>query len=224
MVNATHSEIQQAEAQDYARYDRIWQRVAPAMNPYPAVRASAAAVPTMAEQAHIAPAAVPAVQESMPNAAAAKAELSLPGAQADPCCMGSDAAELSAVLEAFAQEETADASTYRQLARYAPSRTAAAALRELGNAAQQRSRELWAALYLITGEQKMSGAAAVILPHLTYRELLGDRYHAAACNGLNYNRTAEATVDPCLQRLLQRFAGENYAAADRLLRLIAQVQ
>ena len=62
MVNATHSEIQQAEAQDYARYDRIWQRVAPAMNPYPAVRASAAAVPTMAEQAHIAPAAVPAVQ------------------------------------------------------------------------------------------------------------------------------------------------------------------
>lgn len=221
MVNATHSEIQQAETQDYARYDRIWQRVAPAMNPYPEVRASAAAVPAMAEQPRVTP---PAAQGSTQNTEAAKAELSLPGAQADPCCLGSDAAELSAVLEAFAQEETADASTYRQLARYAPSRTAAAALREMGNAAQQRSRELWAALYLITGEQKMSGAAAVILPRLPYRELLRDRYHASACNGLNYSRAADATADPCLRRLLQRFAGENYAAADRLLRLTAQVQ
>ena len=217
MVNATHSGVAQTEAQDYARYDRIWQRVAPAMNPYPEARAAAAG-------AGVLPAAVGQAAAPSPAASGeAAAELSLPGAQADPCCMGTAAAELTAVLEGFAQEEGADASTYRQIARYAPSRAAAAALRDLGAAAAQRERELLAAYYLITGERKGAGTAAVVLPRLPYRALLRDRYHAAACTALNYDRAAEASADPCLQRLLSRFGSESYAAADRLLRLLAQL-
>ena len=41
MANATRVERgNAAAAPDYARYDRIWQRVAPAMDPYPEVRAA----------------------------------------------------------------------------------------------------------------------------------------------------------------------------------------
>ena len=51
MANATHVERgNAAAAPDYARYDRIWQRVAPAMDPYPEVRAArgGAAIPVSA--------------------------------------------------------------------------------------------------------------------------------------------------------------------------------
>lgn len=219
MANTTYSGIDQAEAApDYARYDRIWQRVAPAMNPYPEVRMAAAGT---------APATSPAPAAQMQTAQTQEteqAELALPGAEANPCCMGSEAQDLTAVLEGFAEEEAVDASTYRQLARSAPNRMAAMTLRELGRTADQRARELAAAYYLITGEQKKLGAASVILPRLPYRELLRDRYHAAACNALNYARAADATPDPCLQRILNRFSEENNVAADRLLRLLAQVQ
>ena len=85
------------------------------------------------------------------------------------------------------------------------------------------TQELAAAYYLITGVPLQYGAASVVLPRLPYRELLRRSYHAAACNGLNYARAADATMDICLQRLLQRFSNESYAAADRLLLLLSQL-
>ena len=43
MANATYSQNDPlGGAPDYARYDRIWQRVAPALDPYPQVRCSRA--------------------------------------------------------------------------------------------------------------------------------------------------------------------------------------
>ena len=50
MANATYSQNDSlGGAPDYARYDRIWQRVAPALDPYPQVRAAnQKAVPAMA--------------------------------------------------------------------------------------------------------------------------------------------------------------------------------
>lgn len=228
MVNEIHSDIHPAgTAPDYARYDRIWQRVAPGQNPYPDVRASApAAIPAaaMQPQSVIETPPQPAMPSGEITAAERREELMLPGAEADPCCMGSQAMEFIEVIEGYAQEELVDASTYRQLARLAPTRTAAAALRELGRAADQHARELSAAWYLITGETKQQGVASVILPRLPYRELLRERYHAAACNGLNYARTADSTEDYCLQKMMQRFSNENYAAADRLLHLLAQLR
>ncbi len=218
MANATRSEISPAEAApDYARYDRIWQRVAPSMNPYPEVRAAAEAA-SMPSGTAVQAGAQPGTQETE------QSELLLPGAQANPCCMGSAAQDLTAVLEGFAEEEAADAATYCRLARCAPNRAARSALGELSAGAGLRSRELTAAYYLITGQTKQLNTAAVVLPRQPYRALLRDRYHAAACNSLNYARAADATPDPCLQRLLKRFSSENEAAADALLRLLAQTQ
>ncbi len=102
-------------------------------------------------------------------------------------------------------------------------RNQAMALRQMGRDAQRRAQELAAAYYLITGAPLRYGAASVVLPRLPYRELLRRSYHAAACNGLNYARAADATMDICLQRLLQRFSNESYAAADRLLLLLSQL-
>lgn len=76
---------------DYRQYDRIWERVAPTLNPYPAARTqnSAAAAPMT-------------VQE----------EENLPGAEQNPCCMGSQAAESLEVLKGFIEEELADRRYY----------------------------------------------------------------------------------------------------------------
>ena len=200
MINATTMEIEPiGGAEDYARYDRIWQRVAPEMTPYPAVRKTAVAK-TEGDDAMTA----------------------LPGAEGDPCCMGSEAREMTAVIAGFAGEEAGDGAAYQQIARFAPNRVASSALRELARGAEHRSRELRATYYLITGENSPGSTAAVVLPRLPYRELLRNAYHAAACNALNYARAEESTPDICLQRLLRRFSQENYAASDRVLQLLAQ--
>lgn len=250
MANATYSQNDPlGGAPDYARYDRIWQRVAPALDPYPQVRAANQnAVPAMAMQQSTAAGEMaqavqnrytvpagqtePASQAGQTAASAGQVgstgasvetQLQLPGASSDPCCMGSEAQDLTMVVEGFAQEEAADAASYAQLARLAPGRNQAMALRQIGRDAQRRAQELAAAYYLITGAPLQYGAASVVLPRLPYRELLRRSYHAAACNGLNYARAADATMDVCLQRLIQRFSDESYAAADRLLLLLSQL-
>ena len=49
---------------------------------------------------------------------------------------------------------------------------------------------------------------------------LRERYHEAACNGLNYARAAEETTDPCLSRLLNDLSGEDYRHADVFLAML----
>ena len=67
----------QNAAYDYRRCARVWQRVDPTLDPYPDVRAAAAmAADTPGDGL---------------SAAERNAELTLPGAQADPCCMGTAA-------------------------------------------------------------------------------------------------------------------------------------
>jgi hypothetical protein len=87
---------------DRERYERIWQRVAPSLSPYPPgdYSGSGASAP------------VPASSQST--------LLSEPGAQADPCCMGSAAMEVLAVLEGFIEEELADHRHYMAFVRQAP--------------------------------------------------------------------------------------------------------
>lgn len=88
----------QNAAYDYRRCARVWQRVDPTLNPYPDVRATAAmAADTPGDGL---------------SAAERNAELTLPGAQADPCCMGTAALESLEVLQGFIREELADRRTY----------------------------------------------------------------------------------------------------------------
>ena len=82
----------QNAAYDYRRCARVWQRVDPTLDPYPDVRAAAAmAADTPGDGL---------------SAAERNAELSLPGAQADPCCMGTAALESLEVLQGFIRSPT----------------------------------------------------------------------------------------------------------------------
>lgn len=111
---------------DYRQYDRIWQRVAPELEPYPgwkeqAVPALADLTPsggtsgtvggagTAAQGADAAPEAASrteAPQEAQPSAGLTLAEeAQLPGAEENPCCMGTAASEMLAVIQSFIDAE-----------------------------------------------------------------------------------------------------------------------
>ena len=75
------------EHYDYRRYDRVWQRVSPTLEPYPGCPCSAAEgfqganTPPPASDTALAPLQT-------------RQEAQLPGAEANPCCMGSAAEEM----------------------------------------------------------------------------------------------------------------------------------
>lgn len=195
------------------RYDRLWQRVAPALEPYPTGGApDQTAMPV--------PAAMPApVAASTPQAAAAGREARLPGAEADPCCMGSAAADSLEVVTGFIEEELTDQRYFLALARQAPA-WARQPLRELAAGAQAHARRLMAAYYLTTGE---SYCPAVSLERIyvgRWCPALRERYHAEACSGFNYARAAEETTDPCLAALLRALSGEEFRRAETLARML----
>ena len=192
------------EAYDFRKYDRIWQRVAPDLEPYPDLRQEESAVPA---------AAAPA-QEAAP------AMETLPGAAADPCCMGSAAQEELEVLFGFIEVELSDRRAYLALARQAPA-FARGTLRDMAAAAGAAAKRLAAACYLITGEcRQPSVAAGAARTGQAWCTALRERYHAEACNGMNYLRAGEETLDPCLGRLLTELGESAYRRADRLMVLL----
>ena len=129
----------QNAAYDYRRCARVWQRVDPTLDPYPDVRAAAAmAADTPGDGL---------------SAAERNAGLTLPGAQADPCCMGTAALESLEVLQGFIREELADRRTYLFLARRAPTAEARQVFRAIASDEGRHARRLLAAVYLITGER-----------------------------------------------------------------------
>ena len=100
-----------SEPYDFRRYDRLWQRVAPGLEPYPSPAPEGAARPqTPAEEA-------PAEAAARTAAPAVREESRLPGAAENPCCMGSAAEEMLAVLTGFAEEELEDQRQLQALAR-----------------------------------------------------------------------------------------------------------
>ena len=78
---------------------QLWQRVGPGLEPYP--ETTAEAMPRREE--------LPPAQESQ-----------LPGAEPNPCCMGSEAMEILAVLEGYIEEELEDRRRYLALSQQAP--------------------------------------------------------------------------------------------------------
>ena len=199
----------QNAAYDYRRCARVWQRVDPTLNPYPDVRATAAmAADTPGDGL---------------SAAERNAELTLPGAQADPCCMGTAALELLEVLQGFIREELADRRTYLFLARRAPTAEARQMFRAIASDEGRHARRLLAAVYLITGERY---CPAICYPPLRcdgYCAALRERYHEEVCGGFNYRRASQETLDPCLQQLLLAFSQDEYRHANAMLCLLSGV-
>ena len=200
----------QNAAYDYRRCERVWQRVDPTLDPYPDVRAAAAmAADTPGDGL---------------SAAERNAELTLPGAQADPCCMGTAALESLEVLQGFIREELADRRTYLFLARRAPTAEARQVFRAIASDEGRHARRLLAAVYLITGERY---CPAICYPPLRcdgYCAALRERYHEEACGGFNYRRASQETLDPCLQQLLLAFSQDEYRHANAMLCLLSGVR
>lgn len=197
----------QNAAYDYRRCARVWQRVDPTLDPYPDVRAAAAmAADTPGDGL---------------SAAERNAELTLPGAQADPCCMGTAALESLEVLQGFIREELADRRTYLFLARRAPTAEARQVFRAIASDEGKHARRLLAAVYLITGERY---CPAICYPPLRcdgYCAALRERYHEEVCGGFNYRRASQETLDPCLQQLLLAFSQDEYRHANAMLCLLS---
>lgn len=199
----------QNAAYDYRRCARVWQRVDPTLDPYPDVRAAAAmAADTPGDGL---------------SAAERNAELTLPGAQADPCCMGTAALESLEVLQGFIREELADRRTYLFLARRAPTAEARQVFRAIASDEGRHARRLLATVYLITGERY---CPAICYPPLRcdgYCAALRERYHEEVCGGFNYRRASQETLDPCLQQLLLAFSQDEYRHANAMLCLLSGV-
>ena len=199
----------QNAAYDYRRCARVWQRVDPTLDPYPDLRAAAAmAADTPGDGL---------------SAAERNAELTLPGAQADPCCMGTAALESLEVLQGFIREELADRRTYLFLARRAPTAEARQVFRAIASDEGRHVRRLLAAVYLITGERY---CPAICYPPLRcdgYCAALRERYHEEVCGGFNYRRASQETLDPCLQQLLLAFSQDEYRHANAMLCLLSGV-
>ena len=199
----------QNAAYDYRRCARVWQRVDPTLDPYPDVRAAAAmAADTPGDGL---------------SAAERNAELTIPSAQVDPCCMGTAALESLEVLQGFIREELADRRTYLFLARRAPTAEARQVFRAIASDEGRHARRLLAAVYLITGERY---CPAICYPPLRcdgYCAALRERYHEEVCGGFNYRRASQETLDPCLQQLLLAFSQDEYRHANAMLCLLSGV-
>ena len=203
------------EVYDFRRYDQIWQRVAPALEPYPTAETRRNGM----QNAGVQNAGMQNTGTREEQALTLRQESTLPGAEPDPCCMGSAAMEMLEVLLGFFEEEAEGQRAYAALMRRGPV-WARTCLRELAAEKEEHVRRLETVYYLITGtcrqRERVCGGAC----SQAWCPALRERYHAEACNGLNYRRAADETTDPCLSRLLEELSASAYCHADRLLRLL----
>lgn len=188
---------QSPEVYDFRQHDQIWRRVQPALEPYPAT-----------ETVTVQPADGLTARESQ-----------LPGAEPDPCCMGTEAALLLNVLEGYIEEEWADRRWYLALSAQAPM-WARQSLREIAAEEGGHARRLMAAYYLITGRNCQPRVICGAVSTGDWRTALRQSYHEEVCGGLNYARTADDTTDVCLAKLLNELSADEYRHADRLMSML----
>ena len=198
------------EPYDYRQYDRIWQRVAPMLEPYPPSDTESAQ-PQAVQQA-------PTSQQEL-TPAQVRQESQLPGATPNPCCMGSAASEMLEVLTGFLEEALADRRHYLALSRQGPA-WARQRLKEIAAGKLEHARHLLAIYYLVTGECYHPAVNCELIYVGRWCPALRERYHAEACNGLNYVRAAEGTTDPCLAGILNAMSADAYRWANEVMAML----
>ena len=182
---------------DFRQHDRIWQRVSPGLTPFPALR------------------------QEMPGSEGVGRQLQLAGAQANPCCLGSEAMESLPVLEGFLEEERQVMALERALLRRVRGGESAAVLGRLVRGSELILRRVAAISFLIEGSWPQPAGTPAPPRVRQTAEGLRSAYHLEVCGAMNYERAAEGTVDVCLNRLLTQLSQEKYARADRVLKLLA---
>ena len=143
----------------------------------------------------------------------------LPGAEPDPCCMGTEAEADAAVLAGFAEDEYAERRQIQALARQAPV-WARQTLLTLSAHAAARAKKSVAAYYLIMGEQLLPPIYAERIYVGKWLPALRERYHSAACTAMNYERAADGTPDPCLNALFRELSADAFTCAAAVMRLL----
>ena len=207
-------DLHRPQVYDYRQYDRVWQRVAPTLEPYPGMDQAAPSAPeARAETPPAAPAPPP--PESQPS----PPESQLPGAQPNPCCMGTAAEEMLEVLTGFIEESLSDRQYFLAIARQGPV-WARQRLRDIADDEAAHARRLLAAHYLITGQCYRPAVHHGPVCVGQWCAALRERYHLEACSGFNYARSADGTTDPCLSRLFNELSADEYRHADTILRLL----
>lgn len=201
-------------AYDYRMYDQVWKRVSP--DPYGDITAAQqeeqTAPPTMTLTA-----SPPSTQNTQ------NPEDTLPGADLNPCCMGSEAAESIGVLEGFIEEELAQRQCYLALSGRVCHTGATRLLRDMASGKLAAAQSLKSAYFLITGRCYADLASVDRMRWNSLADALRTAYHQEACNGLNYERAADETLDPCLSKLFSRLSEEAFARADAVMSLLPRL-
>lgn len=201
-------ELHSPEVYDFRQYDRVWQRVRPGLEPYPAADSAPGQAADGAQP-----------RSAVTGTPAGLWESQLPGAEMDPCCMGTEAAELLAVLEGYIGEEWEARRWYLALSRQAPV-WARQTLRELAADEGRHAQHLTAVCYLITGRRVHPETVSGQRDWESWSAALRRGYHEEVCTAMNYARSADSTPDVCLSKLLTALSEEEYRHADRLLALL----
>ena len=182
----------------------VWQRVTPTLNPWPGADAVGKALRESAPDALRTP-------DTLPE--------SLPGAEPDPCCMGTEAETDTAVIAGFVEDEQAEKRQLQALARQSPL-WARQTLLTLAARAAGRARRLVAAYYLITGDTYVPAICAERIYVGKWCPALRERYHGAACTAMNYERAADGTPDPCLGELFRALGADAFECAATVARVL----
>lgn len=211
-------------AYDFRTYDQVWRRVIPGMDPFSADPAAAGMTEAPRSETPAAPAAAQTAAEAVPAPRQEVGnESTLPGAEPNPCCMGTNAQDSVKVLEGFIQEELAGSRCCQSLACHVRSQAAAQLFRRFACEKQAAARELCGAYYLITGTRY---APSITVEHMRWGSLaqaLRSCYHQEACSGLNYARAADETMDLCLTKLFNQLSEQAYRRAEDVMSLLGKL-
>lgn len=208
-------------AYDYRAYDQVWQRVTPGVDPYAGDAMNPAPAPVPTASPTPVSTAVPAAQ-STPRQESGGAAV-LPGAEPDPCCMGTNAQDSTMVLEGFIQEELAGCRQCQCLASHTRHQAAAQLFRRIGCEKHAAAREMCGAYYLITGTCYTPSVTVENTRWCNLAEILRSCYHQEACAGLNYARAADETTDKCLTDLFNKLSMQSYQRAEDVMSLLGKV-
>ncbi len=209
---------------DYQAYDRIWQRVSPELNPYPQARMEGGGTGAVGGTAAGSPngGMVSGGSAAVPPEGTGSGLLQLPGAEADPCCMGTEAQTSLDVIRGFAEGEAADRQFYLQLSKRMRSQNAARVLRRIAAEEEGHLKKLQAVYYLITGECMTLNRRITVPDSRGNCVALRQAYHEEACSGFNYLRAADAAGDVCLQGIFKEMGEDEMRHAKALLQLLSQ--
>lgn len=186
--------MEQEQRYDYRAYDRIWKRVSPTENPYPEVRAE--------------------LEEE-------DRDLILPGAESNPCCMGTIAAQSLNVIQGFAELEAFGERIYETYRARVP-QSERALFTDLAEQCREHLRRMQAVIYLISGECYALSRNISVPEYTKYCDLLRYCYHEQTCGSFNYLRTSQTTNDPCLRKIMAQISAEDAAQADAILKRLGE--